>query len=99
MLFVGEFCALIGVETPQPSRDETGENAYLFERAVTFVHGDGSTSAGRIDCYRRSAFVLAAKKVRQSPGRGFNDALLRARTQAEQYARPLLAAGAVSTDV
>ena len=76
-LFVGELCTLIGVEKPQPSRDKTGENAYVFERVGTFMRGDGSTSAGRIDCYRRSAFVLEAKKVRQSPGRGFDDALLR----------------------
>jgi len=91
-IFVGDLCALLGVEKPEPSRDQAAENAYVFERGITFTHGDGSTSAGRIDCYRRGAFVLEAKKVRQSPGRGFDDAMLRARTQAEQYARALPAA-------
>ena len=88
-IFVGDLCALLDVEKPEPSRDQAAENAYVFERGITFTHVDGSTSAGRIDCYRRGAFVLEAKKVRQSPGRGFDDAMLRARTQAEQYARAL----------
>ncbi|HNM23656.1 MAG TPA: class I SAM-dependent DNA methyltransferase, partial [Rhodocyclaceae bacterium] len=89
-LFVGDLCALLGVEQPQPAREDTRDNAYVFERRVTFRHGDGSTSAGRIDCYRRSAFVLEAKKIKAvAAGKGFDDALLRARGQAESYARAL----------
>lgn len=62
----------------------------MFERRVQFAHGDGSTSPGFIDCYRRGAFVLEAKKLK-APGhtKGFDDALLRARAQAERYARAL----------
>ena len=84
--FVRELCDLLGVEPPHA----TAEQNYMFERPVTFAHGDGSLSAGRIDCYRRGHFVLEAKKLRAAPHtKGFDDALLRARTQAESYARAL----------
>ncbi|MGE0333571.1 MAG: class I SAM-dependent DNA methyltransferase [Ramlibacter sp.] len=84
--FVRELCELLAVPMPHP----TPELDYMFERPVTFVHGDGSTSAGRIDCYRRGAFVLEAKKLKPgASSKGFDDALLRARAQAEGYARAL----------
>jgi hypothetical protein len=89
-LFVHELAVLLGVETPQPSREDTRDNAYVFERRVTLARGDGSSSEGRIDCYRRGAFVLEAKKIRAGvQTKGFDDALLRARSQAETYARAL----------
>lgn len=66
----------------------TPEQADMFERPITFSHGDGSTSAGRIDCYRRGHFVLEAKKLKAgSHTKGFDDALLRARAQTEGYSR------------
>jgi hypothetical protein len=69
------------------------DNAYVFERRVSFAHGDGSHSAGFIDCYRRGAFVLEAKRLKAGAHtKGFDDALLRARAQAESYARALPAA-------
>jgi hypothetical protein len=84
--FVRELCDLLGVEPPHA----TPEQHYMFERPITFQHGDGSTSAGRIDCYRRGAFVLEAKKLKAgAQAKGFDDALLRARSQAESYARAL----------
>lgn len=84
--FLIDLCELLGVPRPHP----TPEQDYMFERPITFVHGDGSTSAGRIDLYRRGAFVLESKKLRQGTGhKGFDDALLRARSQAEAYARAL----------
>lgn len=86
--FVRELCELLEVPGPDPARADTAENAYVFERQVIFRHGDGSTSEGRIDCYRRGTFVLEAKKLRQT-GKGFDDGLLRARAQAENYARSL----------
>lgn len=85
--FVLELCTLLGVERPSHASD------YMFERPITFHHGNGSTSAGRIDCYYRGHFVLEAKKLRAgSRTQGFDDALLRARAQAEGYARALPAA-------
>ena len=84
--FLIDFCHLLGVDTPHP----TAEQDYMFERPITFAHGDGSTSAGRIDLYRRGAFVLESKKLKAgSHTKGFDDALLRARSQAENYARAL----------
>jgi uncharacterized protein with FMN-binding domain len=88
--FILDLCALLGVPTPLPSLEQD----YLFERPVTFQHGDGSTSSGRIDCYKRSAFVWESKKLRNTPvaGKRFDIALLAARAQAENYARALPAA-------
>ncbi|MHB1427081.1 MAG: class I SAM-dependent DNA methyltransferase [Rhodocyclaceae bacterium] len=90
--FVIDLCRLLEVDVPHP----TPAQDYMFERPVTFRHGDGGASAGRIDCYRRGCFVLEAKKIKVGPGRtapesgkGFDDALLRARSQAEGYARAL----------
>ena len=84
--FLIDLCDWLGVERPHA----TPEQDYMFERPITFRHGDGSTSAGRIDLYRRGCFVLESKKLRGlAPGKGFDDALLRARSQAEAYARAL----------
>lgn len=88
-IFVHELCSLLELPTPDPAREDTRDNAYVFERRVTFRHGDGTESSGFIDCYRRGMFVLEAKKVRKAHGKGFDDAMLRARGQAEQYARAL----------
>jgi hypothetical protein len=95
-LFVTELCALLGVPLPEPARDDTRDNAYVFERRIVFAHGDGSSSNGYIDCYKRGHFVLEAKKIADGAAKlgrkTFDDALLRARSQAEAYARALPAA-------
>jgi hypothetical protein len=92
-LFIAELCELLALPKPDPAREDTRENAYVFERRVTFAHGDGSSTHGFIDCYRRGAFVLEAKRVKAGGGtKGFDDALLRARAQGENYARALPAA-------
>ena len=89
-LFVTDLCHLLGVPTPDPAREDTRDNAYVFERRVTFRHGDGSESTGRIDCFKRGHFVLEAKKIKLgATTKGFDDALQRARGQAEGYARAL----------
>ena len=84
--FVIDLCALLEVDKPHP----TPAQDYMFERPVTFKHGDGTTSAGRIDCYRQGAFCLESKKLKAAGHtKGFDDGLLRARSQAEGYARAL----------
>ena len=90
-LFITELCALLDLPKPEPAQADASENAYVFERRVSFRHGDGSSSNGYIDCYRRATFILEAKqtKLAESVGRVFDDALLRARSQAENYARAL----------
>ncbi len=91
--FVRELAELLGEAPPNPAREDTRDNDYVFERRVIFQHGDGSSSEGRIDCYKRGHFVLEAKKLKQGPQtKGFDDAMLRARAQAEGYARALPAA-------
>ena len=60
--FLNELCDLLGVPRPDPARPDDTENTYVFERAVTFQHGDGSTSTGFIDLYRCGCFVLEAKQ-------------------------------------
>jgi hypothetical protein len=66
-LFLSELCDLLDVPRPDPSRADDTENAYVFERNVTFRHPDGSTSTGRIDLYRRHRFVLEAKQGAEKP--------------------------------
>ena len=61
-LFLSELCDLLAVARPDPSRADDQGNAYVFERAVHFDHGDGTHSAGRIDLYKRGCFVLEAKQ-------------------------------------
>ncbi len=60
--FLNELCDLLGVPRPDPTQPDDEHNAYVFERAVTFQNGDGTTSNGRIDLYKRSCFVLEAKQ-------------------------------------
>ncbi|MFN8767996.1 MAG: class I SAM-dependent DNA methyltransferase [Lysobacteraceae bacterium] len=84
--FLLDLCELLGVDKPHP----TPEQDYLFERPITFAHGDGSSSAGRIDLYRRGHFVLESKKLKAgTQTKTFDEAMLRARSQAEGYARAL----------
>lgn len=103
-LFLSELCDVLGVPRPDPAVPDDSDNAYVFERAVTFHHADGTTANGRIDLYRRGCFVLEAKQgadvgtdgiaparrghgVRGTPA--WDDAMVRARGQAEQYLRAL----------
>ena len=84
--FVIGLCDWLGLPPPHA----TPEQDYLFERPVTFLHGNGSRSAGRIDCYKRGHFVLEVKKLKAGAyTKGFDDGLLRARSQAEANARAL----------
>ncbi len=89
-LFLGELCALLSLPMPEPATGQPKLDGYVFERRVIFRHGDGSESAGFIDLYRRGAFVLEAKKLKlDGTAKGFDTALLRARSQGENYARAL----------
>ncbi len=89
-LFITELCELLSLPKPEPARQDSADNAYTFERHVKMSLGDGSQADRYLDCYRRGTFVLEAKKVRAGAHtKGFDDALLRARAQAEAYARAL----------
>ncbi|URD60704.1 class I SAM-dependent DNA methyltransferase [Sphingomonas sp. KRR8] len=60
--FISGLCGLLGVEPPLGSRTDDQHNDYVFERRVFQDNGDGSTSFGRIDCYKRDCFILEAKQ-------------------------------------
>lgn len=60
--FINGLCALIGVAPPQGSRTDDAHNDYVFERRVFQDNGDGTTSFGRIDAYKRDCFILEAKQ-------------------------------------
>ena len=60
--FLLELCDVLEVPRPEPSGPDGEENQYAFEKSVTFKYGDGTTSNGRIDLYKRGCFVLEAKQ-------------------------------------
>ena len=60
--FLTELCGILGLEPPHPSTNDPERDEYVFERAVTFHHPDNTSSTGRIDLYKRNAFVLEAKQ-------------------------------------
>ena len=60
--FINGLCRLIGIAPPDGSRTDDAHNNYVFERRVFQDNGDGTNSFGRIDAYRRGAFILEAKQ-------------------------------------
>jgi hypothetical protein len=62
MLFLSQLCDQLGVPQPQPTQADVTQNAYVFERDVKFDQGDGTSTIGRIDLYKRSCFILEAKQ-------------------------------------
>lgn len=62
--FLSELCLLIGVEAPQPPTSDSDAVTYRFEYPVRFPDGQGGHTTGRIDLYKKSAFVLEAKQSR-----------------------------------
>lgn len=62
--FLAELCRLIGVEAPQPPTTDSDAVTYRFEYPVRFRDAAGASSPGRIDLYKKGAFVLEAKQSR-----------------------------------
>ncbi|WP_200238055.1 class I SAM-dependent DNA methyltransferase [Thiohalocapsa halophila] len=89
-LFVTELTALLRLPPPNPAQADQAQNAYVFERRVTFHQPDGSQSIGRIDCYRRSCFVLESKQSGlRMQSTAWDAAMLKAHAQGSSYARAL----------
>lgn len=61
-LFVDRLTEALRLPRPEFAREETRFNDYVFERNVTFRHANGTSSTGRIDCYKRGCFILEAKQ-------------------------------------
>lgn len=94
---------MLEVPRPNPTVPSDPQNKYVFERAVHFHNGDGTTTIGRIDLYKSGCFVLEAKQgsdyapsaAVSRPRRGaamrqtpgWDEAMLAARNQAERYAK------------
>ena len=112
--FLNELCDILEVPRPDPATPNEDENAYVYDKSITFHIGDGSTAPRFIDLYKRGCFVLEAKQgvekksqqdalsqaVRKRQKRrkagtatrgtaSWDDAMISARGQAEQYARAL----------
>ena len=60
--FINGLCHLLGLGAPDGSKVNDSHNDYVFERRVFQDNGDGTQSFGRIDCYKRDAFILEAKQ-------------------------------------
>lgn len=60
--FVMRLTEALGLAQPDFAKEENRFNDYVFERAVAFKHADGSSTTGRIDCYKRDHFILEAKQ-------------------------------------
>ncbi len=60
--FLKELCQLLELPEPEPTQADESQNNYVFEKALNFNNGDGTFSAGRVDLYRRKAFVLESKQ-------------------------------------
>ncbi len=60
--FLKELCTLLEVPPPEPTIPDEDQNTYVFEKAVLFNNGDGTTSQGRVDLYRQRCFVLESKQ-------------------------------------
>lgn len=89
-LFVTELCELLGLPRPNPATGTAEDDAYVFERRTQHIDGNGSENERRIDCYKRGCFVLEAKKIKAGTHtKGFDDARLRAHSQAQAYARDI----------
>jgi hypothetical protein len=90
-LFITDLCELLD---PAQARPGAGRHARQRLRLRAPRHlpprRRQRASNGFIDCYKRGHFVLEAKKIKaRRRTKGFDDALLRARSQAEHYARAL----------
>lgn len=103
--FLMELCDLLEVPRPQVPRPNLKDTSYLFEAAVPTTAPDGKVSQGRIDLYKRGCFVWESKQGSpQRPARdaeqwrggtatretrGWDEAMRKAKAQAEGYARAL----------
>ena len=66
-IFPTELCDVLEVPRPEPTKAEEDDNAYVFEKAVTFHHGDGTSSTAGVD---RTNAKAAIKPVVRKGRRG-----------------------------
>ncbi|MCY2989505.1 MAG: class I SAM-dependent DNA methyltransferase, partial [Planctomycetota bacterium] len=73
--FLNELCTLLNVPHPDPTQQDDSLNSYVFEKGVAFNNGDGTTSPGRIDLYKRDCFVLESKQGSERKSSAAEEAL------------------------
>ena len=61
-MFLSELCGIIGVPRPDPTAPDPTKNLYVFDRAITRTHPDGSTTTNYIDLYKGRHFVCETKQ-------------------------------------
>ncbi|MCB1275878.1 DNA methyltransferase [Prosthecobacter sp.] len=61
-MFLSELCDVIGVPRPDPTAADTTRNLYVFDRAITRTHPDGSSTTNYIDLYKAGCFVNETKQ-------------------------------------
>lgn len=61
-MFLSELCDLLGVPRPDPTSPDPAKNRYVFDRAITRVHPDGSATTNYIDLYKAGCFVNETKQ-------------------------------------
>lgn len=71
-LFLTELCELLGIGKPGVATSEAKGDPYCFERPVMLRKGDGSTSTGFIDLYKKDCFVCEAKQGSDQKPKGYS---------------------------
>jgi hypothetical protein len=61
-MFLSELCDIIGVPRPDPTSPDPTKNLYVFDRAITRTHLDGTTTTNYIDLYKAGHFVNETKQ-------------------------------------
>ena len=61
-MFLSELCDIIEVPRPDPTSPDPAKNLYVFDRAITRVNPDGSTTTNYIDLYKARHFVNETKQ-------------------------------------
>jgi hypothetical protein len=96
-MFLAELCDVLQVPRPDPTTADPEGNRYVFDRAITRVHPDGTAVTNYIDFYKAAHFVWETKQgvddatpaTKSGHGRrgtaAFDRALERAYHQARDY--------------
>ena len=81
-LFLAELCDVLDVARPEPAQPNNLENAYVFERSLSFTNAEGRDTTNFIDLYKRGCFVCETKQGVEE--RGGEDLLSEAMDQASR---------------
>ena len=85
-LLLTELCNLLDLPRPEPASDDASDHAYAFERPLGINQPDDSSNSF-IYVIKRGSFVLEARHTGKS---GWDEVILKAHNQADQYATTLI---------